>query len=296
MKKHFVIIVVIVTVTAISLFCLNQNTITRFINESIYREPQKIAIKNNEYSKNTNYDFVSLTDNFLVKNNEQFKNIIYTILNSGNNTFTFYCSLEYKSCIEDFDLIANNQTLLSDINNYVHPFNSFSFISFSYSTEGSITMSVTKKYTQVEIETINNIIDSIMTNNIDSNMNDYKKIEIMHDYIINNSKYNEQSNKSRATDILINHEGICSAYADTMSIFLYKFKIDNIKISSQSHIWNLVYLNNNWLHLDLTFDDPITNTNENLLLKDYMLINSAKLSEFNDNTHNYNKNNYKEAN
>ena len=33
--------------------------------------------------------------------------------------------------------------------------------------------------------------------------------------------------------------------------------IINYKISNDEHIWNLVYLDEKWYHLDLTWDDPI---------------------------------------
>lgn len=64
---------------------------------------------------------------------------------------------------------------------------------------------------------------------------------------------------------------------DSMAVFLGKMGIKNIKISNISHVWNLVYLNGAWFHLDLTWDDPVVNTNENLLLHNYFLITNTDL-------------------
>ena len=99
-------------------------------------------------------------------------------------------------------------------------------------------------------------------------------------YIINNANYDTSLEKlkySKADDVLLYRRGICSSYTDAMSIFLNRFNINNYKIASEEHIWNLVYLNNNWLHLDLTWDDPINNLNQDLLVYDYYLLNNDEL-------------------
>ena len=66
-------------------------------------------------------------------------NIYYTVINSGKN-FTFYCPKKYDNCLNDVKKLANNQVLLSDINNYVHPYNSFSHIETEYDTLGRVTI------------------------------------------------------------------------------------------------------------------------------------------------------------
>ena len=65
-------------------------------------------------------------------------------------------------------------------------------------------------------------------------------------------------------------------------------------ISTINHIWNAVNINNEWLHLDLTWDDPVTDTNENVLLDDFFLISNNKLVGKNTKQHNYDINIYKE--
>ena len=94
---------------------------------------------------------------------------------------------------------------------------------------------------------------------------------------------------------MIDGYGLCGAYADAMAIFLEKLGIDNYKVASDSHIWNLVKLNNKWLHLDLTWDDPIMSDGSNKLEKLFLLIDNKELKKLNVEKHNYNKNIYIEA-
>lgn len=80
-----------------------------------------------------------------------------------------------------------------------------------------------------------------------------------------------------------------------MALFLYKFDLDNYKIATDSHIWNLVKVGNEWLHLDLTWDDPITENGEDKLEIYFLLIDNDRLEELDTGEHEFNKEIYKEA-
>ena len=66
-----------------------------------------------------------------------------------------------------------------------------------------------------------------------------------------------------------------------MAIFLNKLNIINYKINNDDHIWNLVHLNDTWLHLDLTWDDPISAMN--ITRDNYFLIPTTNLELLKDN-------------
>ena len=54
----------------------------------------------------------------------------------------------------DVQNLANNQDLLSDINNYVHAYNGFSHIATEYDTLGKVTITIEKLYSEDEIDVI----------------------------------------------------------------------------------------------------------------------------------------------
>ena len=129
-----------------------------------------------------------------------------------------------------------------------------------------------------------------------------EKIKIIHDYIIDNTEYDELKNKNindttyksqTAYGALVQGYATCNGYADAMAIFLDKINVINYKISNEDHIWNLVYLDGNWYHLDLTWDDPVSEININR--DTYFLITTEELEKLNDGSHEYNKNIYSEA-
>ena len=81
-------------------------------------------------------------------------NIFYTVINAGKDEFTFYCPKNYENCIDDVKSLAKDQITLSNINNFVHPFNSFKNISTKTDTLGKVTIELTKSYTDNDIKLV----------------------------------------------------------------------------------------------------------------------------------------------
>lgn len=264
----------------------------------------------NEYYKDYNYGFVQITDNLYPSNRQDIMNIIYTSLNRGLDEVTFYCSDGYDSCVDDVNDIAENSLYLSTINNLVHPFNSYSKIHFTITTYGKISISISKNYSDAEILLINNRIDEITSSIFKDNMSDYDRILAFHDYVVNNTSYdssvsldnqlNSNNKSNNAIGLLFNNMAICSGYSDVMAIFLSKYGYNNYKISSDEHIWNLVYFDGRWLHIDATWDDPVTANGQNVLLHDFFLVDTNSLYDkekvYEKNNHIFNRSFYVEAN
>ena len=251
----------------------------------------------NDYYRDFKYNYVELTNDFNAKDKKQLINIYYTIINSGINEFTFYCSSSYKSCIDDVVDLANDQETLSNINSFVHPYNSFSSVETKYDPLGKVILKVNKAYTPRQIEETNKKVNEIVSQKIKNTTDKKEIIKIVHDYVINNSKYDsEKSDKSiskYASNIaygpLVEGYGLCGGYTDSMAIFLDYYDIPNYKIISENHIWNAVYLDGKWYHLDLTWDDPVTADGTEVLEYTFFLINTKELNELETNQHVFDK-------
>ncbi len=278
---------------------INTFMATRFYT---FSKDVKLTYKN-EYYRDYDYKYIKITDDFLAKDKNQLLNIYYTIINSGISEFSFYCSNSYKSCIDDVIEIANNQETLSNINSFVHPYNSFNSIETKYDTLGKVTLKINKAYTDEQIKEINSKIESIIKDKIKDEKDKKNIIKIIHDYIINNSKYDsDKSNKnidkyssSIAYGPLVEGYGLCGGYTDAMAIFLDYYEIPNYKVISENHIWNAVYLDKVWYHLDLTWDDPVTSDGSDVLEYNFFLISTKELEELETNQHGFNKDVFEEV-
>ena len=285
----------------LGIFLLSVITYCNFTDTNLFDKREEIVLKENEYYLDRDFEFVQNYDDE-VHNYTELLNYIYHVVNTGSKEGTGYCVREYKNCAKDLEEIGNNKELLSTINNFVHPYNSFSSIIFTYNTKGEFDIKVNKIYSEENIVKINEVVDRVIKENIVDTMTTTQKLKIIHDYIIDNTKYdtlkskniNDMTYKSNtAIGVLLEGYGICSGYSDAMGIFLDKLGIDNYKISNDTHICNLVKVNNKWLHIDLTWDDPIYK--QNLNRDTYFLITTAELEKLNDNTHSFNKTVFKEA-
>lgn len=306
MKVKFeitIILTVLFMILASTFAYMYKDEIYIFYRDNILKVRDNVSLKKNEYYKNEDYLFVQNTDNFVVANRQEILNAIYTIINSGTEKFTFFCDEEYFTCTNDFKEIREDRVLLSNINNYVHPYNSFKEINTIYDNYGNITIEINKKYSDDDIERINDKVEEVVKNDIKDGMNDNEKIKVIHNNIINNSKYateaiqkeNPDADYSKANGVLFSGLGICNSYADAMAIFLERLGINNYKIASDTHVWNLVKQNEDWLHLDLTWDDPVTSDGSDKLQFLFFLINNDRLNKLNVDMHDFDENVYIEA-
>lgn len=284
----------------IGIVLLNVDAISDSIANSLERNPRVLTEPGNVYKKDDDFIYVQNTDDFVPLSYNDILNIYYTILNNGYENFTFYCPSEYKDCTKAVAEISNNPETLSYISNFVHPFNSFSDDEKSPTTteiyeSGEINITVHYLYTEEEKQTLNKKVNDVLKEVIKTNMSEKDKIKAVHDYIIEHSKYDTNdkypNDNNKATGPLLYGYATCSGYTDAMALFLEKLGIKNFKVATkfisedtEGHIWNAVFLDNKWLHLDLTWDDPVdTSKNENerkdYLEYNYFLITTKELEK-----------------
>lgn len=298
MKKLLVFLIMVLFLLVAFYY---REEISYFYNTKLVKN-EKLAtpLVKNPYYRDYDFNYVRNTTDFSPKNKQDIINIYYTVINSGMSSFTFYCSEEYVSCIPDVKDIANDQITLSNLNNFLHPFNSFKKIETEYDTLGQVTIKVMKNYSETEIDVINRKVDEIINEVIKADDSDQEKIKKIHDYIISISRYDKNRSDHNIvtykSDVaygpLLQGYAVCGGYTDSMMIFLERFGIKSIKISSSNHIWNYVYLNGKWLHLDLTWDDPITSNNTDIVDYSYFLITDEELAKLDLTQHIYDKSIY----
>lgn len=295
------IAIVVVTICAFQ----KDKIVYKYYEYTIDKKYSKINI--NDYYKDDNFNYVDDYTESGIKNRNDLINSIYYAINSGTDYIERYIDSDYTNYINDINTLtayngAEFKKVISTLNNFVHPYNSSNNVKISYGGDYKIGITINRAYTQDEINEINNKVDKILNENVNNNMPPKEKIRAIHDYIIDHTEYdklkyenkNDDTYKSNtAYGVLIEGYGTCNGYADAMEIFLDKMNVINYKISNEEHIWNLVYLDGKWYHLDLTWDDPISETNINR--DTYFLITTKTLEELNDGTHNFDKKIYSEA-
>lgn len=278
---------------------IRKDSIITLFNTHFSSNNNKVNITDvNEYYRNYDFKFVQNISNKVPGDYQDLLNVYYTVINSGADEFTFYCPKnEYENCIDDVESIANNQTLLSNINNYVHPYNAFSHIETEFDNLGKVTITIDRHYSKSDIEKINKKIDEIYKEIYNDNISIQDNIKAFHDYIIENTKYDsDRSDKNivkyksdTAYGPLFEGYAICGGYTDLMELFFEKMGLKSYRVSSYLHIWNVVKIKDKWYHVDLTWDDPVLSDGTDDVLHEYMLIDTKKLLELEKSQHSFNQ-------
>ena len=255
-------------------------------------------IEYNEWQINNPNKYVELTNDFSPENSKELLNIFYTILASGMDEFTFYCDLKYEECINDVKELTKDDMILSHINGFVHVYNSYTSISTEFKNNGKITVKVLRLYSDDLVKLIEEEKNKLFDKLYDKEKTVKQNLQKIHDYIIDNTKYDTEyvektthRKSSTAYAPLFDGYAICSGYTDLMALFLYKMNIDNIRVSNETHTWNMVYLDNKTLVIDITYDDPVTQDKSDFKRNDYFLITPKKLQDL-DNDHYFNEDIY----
>lgn len=274
---------------------------------------QKVTVpEKNFYAKNQSFEYVKVTDDFVPYNFQDLLNIFYTVLDSGYETFTFYCPVEYQDCVNDVKKISDkdNSDILNALGNYVATFNNFESLIVQYYPPREVTLVVKYNYSEEDIRLINSKLDDLWNLLVKDGMDKEDIIYAFHDYFINNTKYDQlyeeeikQGKKttydsSRAIGVLFQGYAICSGYTDAMALVLDRLNIPNFKVSSDTHVWNVLYIDDTWKHIDLTWDDPVPSPNDpngtDVLLHKFYLISTETLEGFDIEDHTFDKSVYLE--
>ncbi len=314
MKKY---IIPLICYLFIILIIFNAKTITSFLSDTISNKPVLTIPKGDIYAKKDDFLFVQNSKDYIPYSYQDLINIFYSVLNQGFEEFTFYCPTEYKECLNDYEKIMSSEELLTHINNYVHPYHTIKNpLHASHTESGEITIKIEYIYTKDDIEAVNNYTDKLIKELYNENDDYNDNIKRIHDYIINHTKYDIERNNNNTSPYksyiaygpAIEGYATCNGYADLMAIILTKLGYTNYKIGTTSedinnesngHVWNAVKIGDEWLHLDLTWDDPVSSDGKDYLHHKYFLVNNEELKKADEgevkiNAHNFNPLYYQE--
>ncbi len=290
-KDNF--LAIFLSILLIFLFC-HASFISKQLVSLLFQDRVSSIPMTDSYTKKGEYAYVKPTSSFTPYSKGDIKRIFYTIVDAGWKDFTFYCPHEYTNCISDMKEFSQDQDLLTHINNYVHPYHSFSNIKTTLSETGEVKIEVSYLYSPEQITLIEQKLDQIIKNEIDSTASLYDQIKAFHDYIIDHTKYDVKRNDEGTSSYLsylaygplIDGYATCNGYTDVMALYLNRLGLKNYKIATtqsedtkEGHVWNAVFLDDEWLHLDLTWDDPVSKDGKDYLQHKYFLVNNEELEE-----------------
>lgn len=112
-------------------------------------------------------------------------------------------------------------------------------------------------------EVCKEFIDSLQS----KKRSDYEKEKVIHDYIVDNVVYGYPEGKKEpegdaysAYGALVLKKAVCNGYAEAMKLLCDLAGVNCKMIAGtadgDNHAWNLIKLDKEWYHVDVTWDDP----------------------------------------
>ena len=129
---------------------------------------------------------------------------------------------------------------------------------------------------------------------------EYEKASRIHDVLARNISYQNDGKNDRHTIVgpLIERKAVCDGYSKAYSYVLSKIGMESIVVRGtatnpalaieESHAWNMIRINGNWCHVDVTFDSTLS---DDFQRHDYFGLSDRMISA----DHQYNKAMYPHA-
>lgn len=166
---------------------------------------------------------------------------------------------------------------------------------------GSLKLNFMYRYSKSEYtrrksfytSTINKARD-IVAGRIAADMSDYVREKVIHDYIVNNTVFdykNYQKNTlpftaHQAYGCLVKGSAVCEGYTGAMKLLCDLSGIECIIVTGKArnngiyedHSWNMVRIDGEYCHVDLTGDDPVSNDGTNVLTYCYFNLTDNEMA------------------
>jgi len=135
----------------------------------------------------------------------------------------------------------------------------------------------------------------IAARQITADMSDYDREKVLHDYIVNNTVFDYRNYLSStipyasydAYGCLVRGTAVCEGYSEAMKLLCDLSGIECIIVTGKAanngiyedHAWNIVRIDGEYCHVDLTRDDPVTNDGTNVLTYCYFNLTDNEMAK-----------------
>lgn len=264
-----VIIFVVISVTYVSFFTDIPTKTGNVIRKQIEENTNSFEEYSNEFQINElGISMDSYYYNFL---SDDQKRIYESIANGVKNFQSEFVVRDYVA--DDKDKFASEVSIAIEafINDHPEVF----YLESEYSSyilssfDGNIGY-IRLNYTEDSIESVNQKIE-LMSQKIDEylegldGLNDYEKELEIHDRLSYSVEYSHLEELPReyhtAEGSLLKGVGVCDSFAKALQLIYSRAGIDSIivlgSLDGNPHAWNMVKINNEWYHVDLTSSHSI---------------------------------------
>ncbi|PKM56569.1 MAG: hypothetical protein CVU98_10550 [Firmicutes bacterium HGW-Firmicutes-3] len=152
----------------------------------------------------------------------------------------------------------------------------------------SLTLRINYKITKAEFDAGVKKAEAIVDEIIYEGMTSFDKTLAIHDYLVDHIAYTEDIEASdeyiyTMYGALIHGDAVCQGYAEAFQYLSHLAGLETMIIQGtaggEAHAWNLVKLDEEWYHVDVTWDDPVMPDGTQVKRYDYLNVTSEQISK-----------------
>lgn len=110
----------------------------------------------------------------------------------------------------------------------------------------------------------------------------YEQVKYLYTTLVKRTAYEFGENDQNIYGVLVEGQAVCNGYAGTMQYLCNALGIPNLMVYGQlnggDHAWNMVQLEGEYYHLDVTAGDPVGIEDRNFIDFDYLNLTEAEMS------------------
>lgn len=169
--------------------------------------------------------------------------------------FREVCAIDKKTS-DDADYLANSVASLNVMTRQESVGNQIQRTEY--------TVQIQYRETAKQLQAVNAEVKEVLADLKVKGKSDYQKVKLIHDFIVNNTRYQFTSNCYSAYGALVEGRAVCQGYAQLAYKMLTEAGVKCYTITgtanngsgAQTHAWNMVRIGKKWYYLDVTWDDP----------------------------------------
>lgn len=170
---------------------------------------------------------------------------------------------------------------------YSDPFIRYNVSQYSFQWKGSnqfaiVTVYVNYRETYEQYQSVRAEAKRIVNELLPKGLNDAEQVRWLHDYVVLHVTYDEEMTHYTAYDAIYAGTTVCQGYALLLQALLEEVGIPSIVVEGTAggtlHAWNMVQVNGHWYHVDATWNDPVTNE-EDEVQYGYFMLSDAEMKQ-----------------
>lgn len=192
--------------------------------------------------------------------------------------------VDVSACNVTVDDLETVYQILSDAGEL--PWYATGTYEYTYDTQSNLALTFTPEFldkADYDRALYEQRIAEILEETVFDGMSQWQICLSIHDALAVQSQYDESLTLNKGYDLVTGGIAVCRGYAEAYQELLTRVGIpcEIVVSEAMDHAWNMVFINDNWYHVDVTWADPVPDC-DGLVNHKYFLVTDEEISSGDD--------------